>query len=143
MTYPAARRKQIMDTIVERLAAGEFMVHICVEGGMPDASTIDRWAAADAEFAGACARARARSAELYERRVHDVADKVAAGEMDATAGRVAANLYQWLAMVRDRSRYGDKVEIDGKLRVVPELELTLTGPTPKVIDVEPDDDDGK
>lgn len=139
MAYSVTQRAQIMDAIVERLAVGEFLDHICAQDGMPDTRTIDRWAADDAEFAAACARARSRSAELYERKVRDVAEMVAAGDMDPAAARVAGNLYQWLAMVRDRSRYGDKVQVDGTLRVVPELELTLTGPAPRVIDVEPDD----
>lgn len=135
------QRAAFCSMIVERIAQGEFVEDICATDGFPSWQTVYRWQADDVEFERQCARARSLSAPLIERKLAKLADDTIAGTIDPKAANAASNILTWIAKVRDRSRYGDKVELDGKLRVVPELELTLNGPAPKVIDVEPEDDD--
>jgi len=141
MTYAIAARERIMDAVVEQLATGKFVEQICKAKGMPGPATIYRWQREDPGFDSRCVRARAESALLIEQKLTKLAEDTIAGKIDPKAANAASNILTWIAKVRDRSRYGDKVELDGKLRVVPELELTLNGPAPKVIDVEPEDDD--
>lgn len=98
--------------IVERIAAGEFVEDIAATDGMPSPATIYRWQAEDPAFESQCAQARARSAPLFERRVVKLADKVERGDIDPKAASAAGNLLTWVAKVRNRKVYGDKVDAD-------------------------------
>lgn len=142
MTAVAERRltdpypPEVAQAIVERLEAGEFLNDICAEQGMPDPSTFRRWKRADEELARQCARARVEAAVVDEQKVAELAAKVIAGEIEPEAARVAINAHTWLAKVRAPRVYGDKLEVEATHRVVPSLELTLSGPQPKIIEGE-------
>lgn len=144
MPAAIANRGEIMDAIVALIADGKTHREIAAMEGMPGRRTIDDWVAADEEFRTRCARARAESAGLFEAKVEEIAGKVEREEMPPDAGRAAANMYQWLAMVRDRSRYGDKVDVThkGKIEVVPVVNLTINGPAPRIIEHDDGGDDG-
>ena len=55
-------------TIVARVAAGETVVEIALEAGMPSASCVQVWRRADAGFAGELAAARVRGEWIRRRR---------------------------------------------------------------------------
>lgn len=113
--FAPEQRAAICATIVERLALGEFVEDICADEGMPASRTVRDWLRDDDEFRQQCARAREDSATLIEREVAAVVRDVRAGAIDAKAANAALNGLTWLAKVRDRSRYGDKVEHAGKV----------------------------
>lgn len=57
---PFAHPPHIRAAILERLAVGERLKHICREPGMPCAESVTGWMRRDAGFAGEVAQARAR-----------------------------------------------------------------------------------
>lgn len=109
------QRAAICAAIVERLALGEFVEDICADEGMPAARTVRDWLREDEEFRRQCARAREDSATLIERDVATVVRDVREGKIEPKAANAALNGLTWLAKVRDRSRYGDKLEHAGKV----------------------------
>ena len=88
----AASRPEVRTTILERLAAGERLKHICAEPGMPCHESVTGWMRKDAGFAAEVARARAQG-EFRRRLVFDEAKakallaRLAAGEAIASVLR--------------------------------------------------------
>lgn len=138
MPAAIANREQILATILDRVAQGEYVHNICAEDGMPHPVTVQRWIAADEEVAAQWARARAMSALVEERRVAEHIDAMLAGELEPDVARVAINARQWLAKIRDPKSYGDKVELEhkGRVEIVPVLNITIAGPPPRIIEGE-------
>lgn len=58
MARPSLYNPELLDAIVERLAAGEPMAAICREEGMPAARTVRDWIAQKPEVSAAIAHAR-------------------------------------------------------------------------------------
>lgn len=139
MPAAIANRAEIAQTIVRRIAGGEFLKDICAESGMPDRVTFWEWTVADPELATQCAHARALAASENEREVAELARKAAEGKIEPDAARVAINAHTWLAKVRNPKVYGDRVELEhkGRIEVVPVLNINLAGSTPPAIDVSP------
>ena len=131
-----ANREAILATVIERVAAGEYVEDICAEEGMPHRVTVQRWLDEDEDAASQWARARARSAVVEERRVAALAAKVEAGELAPEAARVAINARQWLAKIRDPRSYGDKLDVEhrGTIKVQPVVEVVIAGPAPRIIE---------
>lgn len=128
-TYPPA-----LAEIIDRLGDGGFLQDICSEEGMPDRRTVQRWMKADPDLAAEIARARARAAEADEREVARITAGVLDGTFPPDAARVALSGRMWLAKVRAPKVYGDKLEIEARVQVVPVLNVTVPG---RVIDVTP------
>lgn len=141
---PAAitNRDEIVQTILERVAEGEYIADICAEPGMPNPKTVWKWIDGDEELTRQRLRARARSAAVEERRVSEIAAKLEAGEMAPEVARVAIHARTWLAKVRDPKSYGDKLDVEhkGRITVVPVLNVTIAGPAPRIIEGEADTD---
>lgn len=131
---------EVAQAIVERLAGGEFLKDICAEPGMPDRRTFWRWMDADHDLATQCAHARTRAAVVDEEKVAKIAAGVLDGTYEPDAARVAINAHTWLAKVRAPRVYGDKLEIEARVQVVPVLNVTVPG---RVIDVTPGGGDGR
>jgi hypothetical protein len=83
---------------------------------MPDRGTVQRWMAADADFAAGCARARELGADVHAEAVIEIADtdpeRLPTGAIDAASVadkkvRIAAR--QWFAAKVAPRVYGDKL----------------------------------
>ena len=144
MPAKIANRDEILATVIERIARGEFTQDILAEKGMPDPKTFWRWLDADPELALQCARARARAAQQNERSVAELARQVVAGEIEPDAARTAANMHTWLAKVRNPKVYGDRLDVEhsGKVQVIPVLNVSIGPPTLPPIDITPERTDG-
>lgn len=71
---PSTFTQAVADAICERLAAGESLRSICETEGMPNPSTVLRWADAHPEFAQQYARARERGYAHLADELLDIAD---------------------------------------------------------------------
>lgn len=127
---------KIKPQIVARIAAGDFLAQIAQTEGMPCESTINAWLMADAAFRVQCARAREASADVFEARVVQLADKVERGDLDSKAGAVALNALTWICKVRNRSVYGEKVEVDARVSIGGAILDRLARARGRVIDAE-------
>jgi hypothetical protein len=112
---PAAIRDDQRNAIIERIATlmaeGKGIVEACEGRGLPRVQTVYEWMEMYPEVANRIARARETQAEAMDRRVCDIAAKVAAGEMDPRAGAVAISAYQWRARHLKPRVYGDKQQV--------------------------------
>lgn len=136
MPRAIANRDALIQEVMDRVAAGEYVADICAEDGMPAQRTIWDWIDRDEEIRQQWVRARERSAAVEERRVAELAARVEAGDIAPEAARVAINARQWLAKIRDPRSYGDRlgVEHSGQVAVVPVLTVTIAGPAPAIIE---------
>lgn len=144
MPAKIANRDEILATVIERIARGEFLTEICKDAGMPSRQTIWEWIDADEALATRCARARAWAAVEDERAVAELARQVVAGEIEPDAARTAANMHTWLAKVRNPKVYGDRLDVEhsGKVQVIPVLNVSIGPPTLPPIDITPERTDG-
>lgn len=76
-------------------------------------------------------------AEIYAAEIVELADREDLAPDDK---RVRVDARKWVASRLLPQRYGDRVQVDAKVQLVPALDLTLSGPTPRIIDVEAPDD---
>jgi hypothetical protein len=102
MTEPATKPKtgrptiftdELAATICDRVSAGELLVNICAEDGMPSSTTFHRWTEERAAFREAYVRARRDQAEFF---VEDMV-RISDTEKDANRARVRVQTRQWLA----------------------------------------------
>jgi hypothetical protein len=140
MTEPATKPKtgrptiftdELAATICDRVSAGELLVNICAEDGMPSSTTFHRWTEERAAFREAYVRARRDQAEFF---VEDMV-RISDTEKDANRARVRVQTRQWLAERLNASKYGSKVALtghDGGPLAIQVVRYEL--PAPKVIE---------
>lgn len=109
MTYSDEDRQRVAEVILERLPS-EPLITILESPDMPSYRTVMRWAHEDAEFRQNYTRAREDQGDYDADSVAMLARKVACGELDHQAGRVAIDACKWTAAVRKPKVYGTKVE---------------------------------
>jgi hypothetical protein len=105
----------IQDEILERIAAGESLRSICQDERMPARSTVARFIMIDADFQAKCARARELQADYFDERIQDTAESCIEGKVDPHAAKVAISAWEWMAAKRAPKKYGDQLEITGKI----------------------------
>lgn len=103
--------------ICEAIAAGDSLVRILRKRGMPDYSTVMRWLGNDEQFRENYARAREAQADADADKIGEVAARVLEGKLDPQAARVAIDALKWSAGKRKPKKYGDKIEIDGAVKI--------------------------
>jgi hypothetical protein len=101
-----------METILARISAGESLVRVLRDDGMPVYQTVMNWIGDDADLLDKYMRAREASADADADRVKDVADRTLAGEYDPQAARVAIDALKWSAGKRKPKVYGDKLDVN-------------------------------
>lgn len=107
------RSPEMEQTILERLMDGDSLRRICQEDGMPDRTTVLRWAESDDEFAAKYARARVIQAHTVNDDMQELEDKVLSGEVEPGAARVILGSKQWRAAKLLPKVYGEKVAVTG------------------------------
>ena len=90
-----------------------------------DGSAIVKRAHSDPVFAQDYARAMAIRAERDVEKLLRIGDRIIAGEIAPDAGRVAADIIKWTAARRAPKVFGDKLQLDGDLK----MEVTVNDPT--------------
>lgn len=112
MAYSGEERETIVSHVLESIADGQSLRHICDSDKLPDRGTILRWLCDDEEFATNIARARNTQAESIFDDITDVLADVRSGKLDATAGRTVVWGMQWQASKLKPKKYGDRQTIE-------------------------------
>jgi hypothetical protein len=114
-------REKLLPLILDRIAAGETLVSICAEPGMPHHDTIYEWIE-DADITPRLARARALGADALARDALAILDESPERYATEHGTRVDPGYVAWqkqraeqrmkLAAVFDASRYGQKAQLE-------------------------------
>lgn len=110
---PSTFTEETADAICDAMTEGESLLDICARPEMPNRRTVYRWMDENLDFASRCARAREGQADFMDHKILTVAD--ACTPESAQADRVKISAYQWRAAKLCPKRYGDKLEVEGKI----------------------------
>ncbi len=128
---PSDYSDEVVGVICSRLAAGEPLVKMCRDEGMPHVATVYRWLAAHEGFRDMYARAREDQADTLADQIIDIADQdpatiITAGDeenapelrVDGAAiqhQRLRVDARKWIAAKLKPRKYGDfgRQEITG------------------------------
>ena len=102
MARPSEFTQEMADRICEMLADGLKLAEICRNEGMPAASTIFRWLAAQPEFERHYGMARRACAHRLEDEIIEIADNVAADNPPTAEG--SARPASYVGIQRDKLR---------------------------------------
>ena len=144
-----------IDAVLELVASGVSVRGACVAEGV-DRATFYRHVLGADEVRKRYELALAARAEVYAEEIAEIADAnpktVPVYDAEGTLIEVKIDTVfeawrktridarTWTASRLLPKRYGDRNEVDAKMQVVPALDLALSGPTPRIIDVEAPDD---
>lgn len=127
---PSSYTQATADEICRRLAEGESLRQIIAAASMPDQRTVYRWLESNADFRQQYVHARELQAEFYADEIVRIADecmigtkttKRANGDTEIVTGdmvdrsRLRVEARKWIASKLLPKKYGDKLELDGKL----------------------------
>jgi hypothetical protein len=108
---PSSYTPAMGDEIARRIAEGESLKRICASEGMPNVSTVLRWAGDDIEgFRNRYTRAMEARAHLLVEEIVELAD--AAGPDDAQARRLQVDARKWIASKFWPKVFGDRLHTD-------------------------------
>ena len=115
--YPTLSKykKEVVDEILSRIAAGEFVSHICKEPHLPSNRIVAEWRYTYPEFAAAYLEARRAQAQSYAERGVMIAldtDAEFAGK-DAHTRRLGYDAMRWMAGKLNPREYGDRTIVAG------------------------------
>jgi hypothetical protein len=127
MGRPSSYTPELLGTICERLSKGEPMATICRDEGMPDPSTVWRWAESDENISQIIARARVKGFDAIAENALEIIDEtppvtatggIDSGHVSWAKARVETRLK--LLAKWDPKRYGDRLDLNhgGELRVI-------------------------
>jgi hypothetical protein len=133
---------ELEDSIIDRLTTKSLRKICSEDSSLPDRATIQRHIADSAEFAAKCARARAEHARYRLEMVEDDVDTIT--EDNAKAVQVKVGFAQWLAARLLSKEYGDKLQLEGTLKVsrlivsdaAPTSSLSVPDPVPEFDDAQ-------
>lgn len=109
---PSIFSPELVNTLLDRIAAGELLIRICKEEGMPAAGTFLRWVSEPergSQLREAYTRARHAQADFM---VEDTV-RIADDELDPNKARVRILARQWLAAKLNAGKYSDKLALTG------------------------------
>lgn len=124
MARPSSFTQGVADTICQRITEGESLRRICLDDGMPAASTVFKWLTDRKEFSEQYARAREAQADHLAEEILQIADD---GENDTyqtenglavnhdviARSRLRVDARKWLASKMAPKKYGDKLAVGG------------------------------
>lgn len=122
-TTDIAERRQIMETVAQRLAEGESLREICRSPGMPSRYTVLRWAGEDAEIFNLYRTGLAMRAERYAEESVELADQARGrSNEEVQAIKLMVNTRQWVASRLLPKLYGDHqtIEHTGQVQMAPD-----------------------
>lgn len=114
------KKAEAQDYICQEVALGRSLVSICKEDATPAYSTVMEWRAEDDAFAEKYARAREDQADFLAEEIIDIADAAT----DANLSRLQIDARKWKAGKLKPKVYGERLNIDGDLKVaIPDEQL--------------------
>lgn len=99
--------------VCKRVEQGRSLNSVCGDPDMPVRSTFYEWMSAHSWLSDKYARAREKRAEFLAEEIIDIADT----ETDSAKARNRIDARKWAASKLDPKRYGDKLTLDGDLKV--------------------------
>ncbi len=114
---PTTYSQETADKICELIARGMSLRAICVSGDMPASGTVHRWLAEHAEFQEQYAHAREEQADSFADEIVEIADSVPADNAEVAKAKLQIDARKWKAAKLAPKKYGDKLELDGDMRV--------------------------
>ena len=109
---PSLYSEELAEKICELIANDWSVRQIGARDDMPDDTTIQRWIAANSEFASKCARAREQQADFVFGQNAELETKVLSGEVPPDAARVVLSSRQWRAGKLAPKVYGDRQHVE-------------------------------
>lgn len=110
---PTIYSDELAEGICEALSRGDSLISICAADDMPGTRTVLRWARELPDFGTRYADAREAQGETMDHKILTVADSSTAAT--AASDRVKIDAYKWRAAKLAPKRYGDKIELGGKV----------------------------
>ena len=105
--------KKVRDEICYRLAAGESLVSICEDEHLPTRATVLNWVVDDRNgFYTEYMRARNAAGFAHADQSVEYAKRVAEGELDPRAAKVALDGLHWAAERMSPKKHSPRQEID-------------------------------
>lgn len=105
------RTDDLIETIIERMLAGESLLSVTTDPDMPSHSTVMNWCRHDADLRAVIAWARAEGVQL----LYDARQDIVSGGYFSTGDKdrdfELARVIKDTAAVRNRGVFGDKVEV--------------------------------
>lgn len=128
---PSEYNEETAISICERIAAGESLIRICDDEGLPHASTIYRWLAVHEDFRDKYAHARETLADTFFDQIIDIADDGTNDWMEKHGqegentgwrengeamrrSQLRIDARKWMAAKLKPKKYGDKLDVDHK-----------------------------
>ncbi len=108
MARPSKYSESIAEKILSRYADGETLSTICKDKNMPKRNTVYRWRQSYPEFGEAYEMA----IEEHTDALIDQAGEIVDREVNPQLAKVRADHRKWLASRLNRSKYGDKLEVN-------------------------------
>lgn len=113
MGRPSKYSEALVQSILDRLAAGESLRAICRDDAMPDYSTVDRWLQDNPAFASRYARAREEQAEHHHAEMDRLEGAIEDGSLNPQAGNVILANKRWRMEKLKPKVYGAAVTLKG------------------------------
>ncbi len=113
MARPSKYSELIAGKILSRFGAGETLSTICKDKNMPMRNTVYRWRRSYPEFGEAYQLAQ----EEHTDALVDQAGEIVDTEQNPQLGKVRADHRRWLASKLNRSKYGDKLDIQHNVTI--------------------------
>jgi hypothetical protein len=104
---PTLKTPELCKRICDELAQGRTLTEVLETPGMPDWSTVHRWAARCDAFRNDLARARKQQAEVWADEIMDISDEELPTHEAIGRARLRMQSRQWLAG-KYNSRFADK-----------------------------------
>lgn len=108
---PSGYTVDIATTLLDRVAAGEFVSAICRDHDMPSRKAVLRWETRLEEFRGALARARAQGADALVEKAERVLLEATGDRDEINRAKELAQHYRWCAAKLHPARYSERQEI--------------------------------
>ena len=102
----------LAERVLAKIVEGKSLRAVCAMDTMPARSTVLKWLAEDDEFSARYARACAIRAEGGVEEILEIADN---DRLDPQDKKVRIDARKWIAVKLLPKKYGDKVEVAGRL----------------------------
>ncbi len=113
--YTEEEKNEIWEKVCYEIANGSNLDRLGKDKKFPGKQTLYNWRRDCEAKQDAYTRARENRADARADRIDNICKKVEDGKLDPNAARVIIDAEKWQAGKENNTRYGDKLELNGKL----------------------------
>ena len=114
---PTKYSKEKADQICDLIARGMSLRAVCTSADMPSVSMVFRWMEQNSKFREQYAHAREEQADGFADEIIEIADNCPPVHEEIAKAKVRIDTRKWKAAKLAPKKYGDKLELDGDMRV--------------------------